>query len=390
MADSLQFFSCVKIGNELYCTTIAEKILMKINLLSGKLTLLSRLSPTWNGAWFYALYSNFLYMPARNCSCIEKYDTISEMHQTIEWENTNHNSWDCGYTGCFAYQDKLYISPRYDDKIIIYDVKEDRFVDPFILGANCDNLTKKDNEEPTEIYTRALMADNRIWLFPRSQGDIHIYDMDTGNAEQIPLPKKIDGCKEVIFHAGVIYIMDWAERLYVWNEKEDYARCVFDSLCSAPYFQTFAVTDRNIWLLPGIGTDIYIYNLISGKARIYGEYPADFRYEPLADGVSKYRECAFDENKYFVPNQTGNMVLTIDKTTGSGTWIVPALPSPAEWYKFLSRKSYSGEPVPKTIIETERFGLHFFCKALAGNFDDHDEIKMKDCVGSHIWKAIGV
>ena len=88
--------------------------------------------------------------------------------------------------------------------------------------------------------------------------------------------------------------------------------------------QKIGVVKNDIWILPGLGEDIYVYSMDSGIQRKLEEYPSDFEY-CIDKGRTKYIGRCVTENYLCWLLRAGNYFLRIDKETGKYDWVKPKI-----------------------------------------------------------------
>ncbi len=89
-----------------------------------------------------------------------------------------------------------------------------------------------------------------------------------------------------------------------------------------PQIIFLCATERNIWLLPSLGEEIYIYSFADESMLEYSNYPQDFKYKTNR-GWSKYYGYTENEGRYFWAMRAANYILTINKENGTGAWFQP-------------------------------------------------------------------
>ena len=91
----------------------------------------------------------------------------------------------------------------------------------------------------------------------------------------------------------------------------------------------WTVTDKNIWLLPDLGEDIYVYYSESKKLEKYDGYPEGFAYL-MTENWGKYISAREYKGIYYHDMHSANCILCIDKNSGEEKWIKPSIPGRME------------------------------------------------------------
>lgn len=238
----------------------------------------------------------------------------------------------------FWYNEDVYILPRYKEFLVKIDVEKRK-----VLQLACPVLTQVDKEKVVSCKKGQF-----IYLFEQYGRQVFIYDLKTKNHKQKELPDTIKDIVSIRIHKGVFYILSGCGRLDTWDEKDNVLQGIVEPFGEAGsnIFTDLAVTDRNIWLLPQLGDDIFIYDYKDRILERYEDYPANYAYADFTD-YPKFAQGREYQDKIYFGMHSANHLLTIDKNTGMAEWLKPILPTTKETFFYRKKLGLS-------LLEDER------------------------------------
>lgn len=234
--------------------------------------------------------------------------------------NYHQNEW-ANALAVTPYEDEIYIFPKYRDYILKIDTKADQVVEI----ENSDYTAMDKN-------VSAVVHDGRVYFFLRDSNKVTEYDLCVNQCREYSLPHQQGDIVCVQFFEGLFYLMDMEGGLSVWDIKDNTLETLVSPFIEKEkknYFWLCTVTRKNIWLLPDLGEDIYVYCRESKKLEKYDRYPEGFAYL-MTDKWGKYISSREYKGIYYHDMHSANCILCIDKNSGEETWIKPSIPGRME------------------------------------------------------------
>lgn len=247
-----------------------------------------------------------IYDPGRNCcQCIEL-----DFHQN-DWGNA---------LAITLHGDDIYVFPKYKDFIFKIDTKTDQ-------------VTKIDNPAYARMDKNVSAGVNsgHVYFFLRDSNKVTEYDLHTGHCREYNLTHQLGNLARVQYFDGLFFLLSRDGMLSTWDAKDN----VLETLVSPfiednlHYFSLCTVTKKNIWLLPDLGEDIYVYCRESKKLEKYDRYPEGFAYL-MTENWGKYISAREYRGIYYHDMHSANCILCIDKNSGEEKWIKPSIPGRME------------------------------------------------------------
>lgn len=239
-----------------------------------------------------------------------------------------------------------------------------------------------EQKDSIEYFVCGCQLENRIWLLQR-QGSLAVaYNMELDTWEEYEMLVKINDCIHAAAYGGRIYILSSEGKIYVFDPQGMYGEEIADCSNLNTYKEAFSrlvVTDKNIYLLPCLGRDIFIVDINTRKVKKYESYPDNFEY-CVPKGWSKFHGYCEDEDHYYCAMRSMNFFLTIDKRSGKERWIKPQLPLKEEY-----RKTYV---TYKKELLIEREGVVEALIDYLCNEKKDSQNKNCDFAGDQIWKRL--
>lgn len=240
---------------------------------------------------------------------------------------------------------------RYSDKIYMFLKDEAAYL---LFDAKTKEIVKHRLDLPTVkggSFEWTCVKDEYIWLFSGKQGLCAQFDLKKGYIRFAGNIPKI---------GNVVYAFATKENMFLLSEntvyefKEGEITRFFSA--EAPFeLGRMCVTEKNIWLLPGKGREIYMYSLDSRKIYTYTDYPDDLEYVEN-QMAGQYSGCCEDDKYIYWMMWTNNYFLKISKKTGEGTWIKPR----GIHERLLCKKAFES----KKILNETRFSLGQYLRYL--------------------------
>lgn len=347
MEEYFLFPTCVVEKELLYAITHNNCIIEKIDLKNNKVTCIDNPdgynSNEWSGSDNILSYNQRIYFFEQNGKQIMEYSVLDKKTRFFDLNLQAYPIFNYAYSTIWI--NKIYIFPSFVNKIIIIDLqtgkikKKENFCDNlhYIFNkekVNC--ISNMDLKFPYRLFSCGCQIESDIWIFTEKNQVAIKFDLLTEKIEQYILPQAIKGCVHAIWRNKRFYLLSLDGYIYVWNFKKNEIEILYNEKknCQYPYFHRIAVTNKNIWLIPFFGNDIYIVDVKTKKYFCYNKYPKDFHY------YGGYERCRFygyseDEGNYYFAVHSANYLLIIDKMTGKGRWIKPVNPSIQEMQEYI-------------------------------------------------------
>lgn len=247
----------------------------------------------------------------------------------------------------------IYVIPQYRTYILKIDIQKECAVKieiPFLMQLN---------NQKTAVY----LKENNLYFFESQSERILIFNVDTGKCAQSEIDCRLGIVASVQYEKGNFLILSDGGALTRWTEGSNHMELIIEPVKEqgTNYFLEFAVTAKNIWLLPMRGEHIYVYELQDRMLKQYDRYPQNFSYLG-SNGHEKFLKGHEYKNKIYFGMHSASHFLVIEKNTGIAEWIAPIFPSEVDVYLFrmkhglkLSKNegTYSLEVFLKALVKQE-------------------------------------
>lgn len=273
----------------------------------------------------------FIYDPGENCCQCKALD----FHQ---------NDW--GNALLITLQgDDIYVFPKYKDFIFKIDTKTDQ-----ITKINNSAYAEMDKNVSTGVN------DEHVYFFLRDSKKVTEYDICADRCREYSLPYKWGNLVRVQYFDGCFFLLNRDGGLLSWDMRNNVLETLVPPLIREKdlhYFSMCTVTKENIWLLPDIGEDIYVYCRKSKKLEKYDGYPEGFAYL-MTENWGKYITAHEYKGTYYHDMHSANCILCIDKNSGEEKWIKPSIPGRMEECQFYIENGCQ-VVLPEAELPLEKF-----------------------------------
>ncbi|WP_196606667.1 hypothetical protein [Pectinatus frisingensis] len=338
------FVSCGKIYNKLYCNNIADGTWIELELKTGVCKQLNAtniyLGNGWNNGGDYFLEEDgIVYLVENNMKRLAWYDTSLDEGGYYFLNGINYTDVLPNASCAVIYNHRLYIFPRFDTKIIVFNI-QDKKIEKYIQISNIVYNHKKNFNIETALFPCGMHIKNSVWLFSPYCDSIVQYNLILNKMFIYKYPIDTGKCIDVSFFNDDFYILDIGGNIIKWSPLTQKQNIVMKTGKPYPAFGRVVVTEKNIWVLPAEENEIIFFDHLISKLVVYDEYPLNFHYILRFEHQSKYFRGCDDKEWYYFAMCASNYMLTINKYTGKAHWIKP-IPVPwSERRKFLERLNY--------------------------------------------------
>lgn len=297
----------------------------------------------------------------------DRWDMLDiDCHQK-EWGN---------FLGIFESKELVYIVPRYREYIIGINPATKR-----IQRLNCSFISQLDVENVV-----SCLKDDFLYFFDGTNHCVSIFYLKTGKCQYIKVDGILGKIAAVQYHENTFYILFESGKTVVWNEQDSSLETVIAPIDEAlpACFAQLVVTDKNIWLLPALGEDIYVYDHRDKILEQYEDYPEKLEYLDFENYYKFVAGTRYEDKIYFAMH-SANHLLSIDINTGKAEWFYPKFPTVEQADAF---RRYHGLSLVKNEKDTS---LNVFLHEISQAKED-DEIKYewkRKLIGSDIWDKLG-
>lgn len=305
------------------------------------------------------------------------YDIDAKRWRTIQIECNQ-----CRYGNYIdiAYDDKcVYVIPKYRPYILKVDVQKqsiNKIEAPFLLQLSNQG-------------TSVCMKHNALYFFESNSKRIVVFCLDAGKYMEMEIEYMSGNVASVQYIKGIFLILFSDGHLVKWAEESRRMELFINPVeeFGDNYFLEFAVTEKNIWLLPMLGGGIYIYDIQDGTIKKYSGYPQQFSYLG-SKGRYKFLKGQEYKNRIYFGMHSANHFLVIDKKTGIAEWMKPVFPAEKDEYLFRIKHglnpaekegTVSLEMVLETIIKLNRY---------LPDEDKNNHIRVNPCIGELIYTKV--
>lgn len=351
------FPACTVKDNKLFCVTDVEHIFERIDIKSGQVEYIDDpegYNPSkWSGTDAILLHEDIVYLVEQNGEHILKYSLVSHSCQYID---VMCNDYICtNFAGITIYAGQMYMFPRYRDGVIKVNLESGTVEMKDDLCPEIEYAFNEKEPIPHTLFSCSCQVENHIWIFTERDGIAIDYDIAEEQFEKYILPESVEGCVQVEYVDGLFYFLIMEGKIYTWSPEKNIGEeiCDFGKACEYPYFGIISYAGNRLWVLPLLGNDIYIIDLLAHQYTIYSNYPADFAYF-APNNWGKYFRYYSDEKYYYYAMHAGNYILIIEKKTGQEQWIKPQVPDEEKKVTFYlknRREQFNYENIYYNIMD---------------------------------------
>lgn len=379
------FFSCIIIENKLFCVTEPEHIFITIDIETGKVDLFDTpegyFPDEWNGTDRIVAGNMEVYLLETNGKRMIKYSLLNNSCQYLDINCKVHSC--SNYIGTVVFGNTMYIVPRFKDEMIKVDLLSNLIKERKKL---CKNINYEFNEKEKihkGLYSCSYQIKNNLWIFTERNSIVIKYNILTEEIARYVLPDKIKGCVQVAWGNQLFYILALDGKTYSWNYRNNDICELYGSEAGKeyPYFGQIIFAGYKLWLLPFLGEEIVVINLITGEDEVYKNYPADFRYS-APDNWCKFSNYCEDQINYYFAMHSGNYILVIDKKYGIERWLRPDIDmeKKAKYFQKNNRNDI--------YIEIKNYNIGDIIGMLKISYELEVKKKINNNVGKKMWDKI--
>lgn len=248
------------------------------------------------------------------------------------WSDLNidchQNEWG-NILNVFAFGECVYIVPGYREHIVRVNTTTKK-----VSRLNCPFMKQMDSQ-----YMFTCIKENTLYLFDGTGGNAFILNIETGKYRSIEKTGISGEIASVQFdHVKDRFLILYGSgKVKEWKEQGNVSATIIEGIekTGSKYFAEFVITDQNIWILPALGKDIYVYFYADKTLKRYEKYPEGFSYLNY-EGYYRFlsgRIRTYQDKMYFGMH-SANYLLCIDRKTGAEKWFYPEVPTMGEAYFF--------------------------------------------------------
>ena len=303
----------------IYGTQYDGKFIVKMNPDDGSSDFLKGIDSNCLSGVFGTCDENSIYIPSFFGEVTMRYSIAENKVEFLPLGMEKISDVMSALSFVTVFEDKLYIFATFSNEVYITDLLRGSV-------SSAPICIKKEKGEPGEIYSsNGIRQGNRVFLFSPFYNGIICFDL-TQMKSELYRSDSFFRFKCGVKNRNDFYFLSDEEGIYkgkvsggnIQTEllipKEKY--CEGGSL---------GKIDTNIWLLPGHGSTIKIYNFDTREIKNYTNIPDDHKYLLYTDDYLKYELYFETEEKYYFWNFVQTHYLEIDKRSGSCRWVKPVM-----------------------------------------------------------------
>lgn len=229
------------------------------------------------------------------------------------------------------YKGKIFFFLRDETAVMVFDAlskRTERYT--FTVPYSSDG----------SIFDVGCFCRDSMFLFNLVQKVCVRYSLSSYQVDSIKNITLADSISSITYANGKIYALA-ANTVYEMTDDFTPVVTVQDkSLCTR-----LCVTEKHIWMMPGLGEDIFIYSMETGQYRTFDEYPNDYEYS-IKEGWWKFMSWCGDNKYIYWLMRLNNYILKIDRESGQGSWIKPFIKNPSLAVKqYLDKRQLVSEGI---------------------------------------------
>lgn len=320
--QKMLFHTCTLIEDRMYAFTSFGGFPIRIELSNGRTELiedLKRYSPFVtqdvlnDGESIFALElsGNYMLQYCMKDNICRYFDIDCAKH---DWDN---------YAVFTNYGGSIYIFPKYADTLVKIDIQTGNISKNSELYTRYYFDVQYEKRKKYFYFKCGCRSEQIVWLYQEQKNMFIAYDLENSTCEEYKLSIKINDCTHIIRKDGALYILSSEGRVYIWDLEKYSIELVADCTCGKEEnyrFVRIAVTDKKIYMLPGMGEEIICVSLETGYTGLWTDYPVEFQYCAL-ESWSKFLGYCENEEYYYFAMRSANHMLCINKKNGEGKWL---------------------------------------------------------------------
>lgn len=315
-------------NNKIYTFGLFDTVLCSIDTIKKKVQIEDFLFDKECGAIVIDLmlaYMNDLFAISADGKYIVRYSMESHVFKIIKTDYSDKA--DSNFCGIARIENEVYIFTRNRGMAIVYDVVDDsiRYVD-----------YPAENDE----YSTLINCSDGIWLIPRNGNRILKLCIKTLQWETIMLQESFQECVHAVLDGNSFFFLQSNGLVIEWNY---FKNCVSKNSLAVGLFDEYQTASRlcvlndKMIILPGQADNIVILEKGQLQARVYKDYPKDFKYDATKKLWAKYVHYTDCEDAVFFSCRTSEYILKIDRISQQICWI-KCLLSDSERMKYRIEK----------------------------------------------------
>lgn len=359
MAD-IMFDTGVIYRDKLYFTANFNKCLAYIDLKDNKAYYINNIQnfrvdyfPTGTDHSYEK--DGIIYFVGIDGTSVMIYDVESNRCESIQ-VNCGLKSWG-NYALAAQSKHGIYLFPKLGNKIVKVDYGTNK-VNEVRNILNGVTLTEG------QSFECGCSNGETAWIFDETGKYCVQYHMISGDICKICLNEEMGLIRHAVYANGKIYILNSKNIVWRLSLDEEHIDKMLSFDMPEDTFGRIVITQQNMWLLPALGEEIYIWDYNRAAIPISMPYPKDFKYKYMA-GWSKYTD-AIDYHDYTImANRLSNYVLWINRLTGEGEWKKPLVQNENDMKKaFIKNHIKNGQ---KEIISENVVSLEGYISYICGD-----------------------
>ncbi len=191
------------------------------------------------------------------------------------------------------------------------------------LVFNCDTKSVKELsylEKTDWVFNCGIRIGDIVYLAAKDDCVIVKYSLSTGNSEVIQLKESFKTPVDIKKIGDDLFVLESSGKLTRVSTGGEIKREYFawEDNCEVSRFYLTNDESKAV-ILPGLGKDIFIMDIISGGSKKFSDYPDDFGFRE--GGMrAKYLGGTESVSHVYYGNRLANYTIRIDKTTGEISW----------------------------------------------------------------------
>lgn len=383
------FPACTVYKNKMYYVTHGERALKSVDLETGVVKYID--SPKgydlteWRGIGRLILREDVLYLFEENGMRMLEYSLLKNTARCFKIDCDQY-LFDVIAAAEF-YEDKIYIFPSFANRLVRIDLKSGQVEsrerlcpdEKYIVDLEDRIILDEKNDMPMKLFVCGCRIGDLLWIFSKKY--VVRYDLSTELFQKYILSDMINMCIYAVWKNEMFYILSIDGSIYTWEPKSNETEIIYVNtvVSTCLYFSEIVVTEKNIWMIPCFGDDIYIIDLETKKRTIYDLYPEEFKYYEI-EGRSKYSGHFEDDKKCYFAMHSSNYILIINKTDGKAEWLKPQQPTWEEKVGYCRKNQVFWN------LTEEEFGIDGLLQISGGGGSEGEKKGNEKKIGNLLWR----
>ena len=230
---------------------------------------------------------------------------------------------DIFYTDMIKVNDEIFVFQKYSDALKVINIRTKSTEDVHLLNEG--ERPEAGEVIPSPVFCGSLIEGKKVSLITRDGSFLVTYDCLTRGRLATKISEDSVDVVHMDYRNGLFYMLARNGNIYTVSNKGTRELFFQNETKEACEYRVMIVTDKSIWLFPGVGEAIAIIDIVKKSMKMYQGTPDDIEYFLIARKQSKYLLYTEDkvEDVVYFANPTCVYMMRLNRKTNELTWSRP-------------------------------------------------------------------